>query len=352
MRGLDEIYLEMQEVFTAHAGFVPNGNCDAAARLYALAAEVQALEAQADWVLAQSFPQTAQGEFLDYHAEMRSLTRNAAVCARGTLRFAAQGVSAADRAIAAGTVCMTAAGMRFETTEDAVLREGEAWVDVAAKACEAGAAGNAIAGTVTSGVSLPAGIVNCTNPVAFQDGCDAESDEELRKRILDSYRRLPNGANAAFYEREAMSIAGVTAAKAVGRARGIGTVDLYITTHSGTPSPELINTVSEVLESRREIAVDLSVLAPEVESIEVSMEIEPEAGYSFAQVREKVEQALQNCFDGTLLGEGMPMARLLTVAFAVEGVKNCHLLSPTEDVEADSMRLPVLERCEISCIGA
>lgn len=36
------------------------------------------------------------------------------------------------------------------------------------------------------------------NPRAFTGGSGAESDDDLRARVLDSFIRLPNGANAAF----------------------------------------------------------------------------------------------------------------------------------------------------------
>jgi len=74
MEELNAIYERMRVIFAEEAGFVPNDGCDAMVRLYALASEVQSLLAQADWVLDQSFPQTAVGQYLDYHAETRALT--------------------------------------------------------------------------------------------------------------------------------------------------------------------------------------------------------------------------------------------------------------------------------------
>ena len=41
---------------------------DLAVRLYAAAAQIQTLYAYSDWAVNQSFPQTATGEYLDYHA--------------------------------------------------------------------------------------------------------------------------------------------------------------------------------------------------------------------------------------------------------------------------------------------
>ena len=352
MRELEEIYREMRGVYAERAGFVPNDNCDAAVRLYALAIEIQGLEAQADWVLAQSFPQTAEGEFLDHHAAMRALRRGQPACAEGTLRFAARGSAAADYAIPEGTVCLTAAGVRFETTADAVLAQGENYSDVPAKACEAGTSGNVIAGTVTLCAAFPAGIVSCTNPSAFAGGCDAESDDALRVRILKSYKTLPNGANAAFYEREARNVTGVAAAKAVGRARGIGTVDVYIASQAGLPSVEQLAGVLAALQSKREIAVDLRVLAPETDPIALQVEIETEGEEPFDAVRERVEETLNACFDGRLLGEGMTMARLTAAVFAVKGVRNCHLLAPAEDVPPDATHLPTMASCQITEIPA
>ena len=89
MKEWTEIYEQMRGTFAQRAGFVPSEGCDSAVRLYALAAELQSLLMQADWVLDQSFPQTAQGTYLDYHAETRGITRAAAEKAVGTLRFAA-----------------------------------------------------------------------------------------------------------------------------------------------------------------------------------------------------------------------------------------------------------------------
>ena len=67
MRSIDNIYQTLLESFRERAGFAPDSGCDLAVRLWAAAAEIQALELQAAWVLDQCFPQTAQGLYLDRH---------------------------------------------------------------------------------------------------------------------------------------------------------------------------------------------------------------------------------------------------------------------------------------------
>ena len=327
MKEWTEIYEQMRGTFAQRAGFVPSEGCDSAVRLYALAAELQSLLMQADWVLDQSFPQTAQGMYLDYHAETRGITRAAAEKAVGTLRFAAADKVTAACLIEKGTVCMTAEGVRFETTEDAAIAVGSQWADVPAQAEKAGAGGNVIAGTVTLLSAMPVGVVQCTNPAAFSGGCDAESDEALRGRVLASYQRLPNGANAAYYEQEAMRYPGVAAAKAVGRARGIGTVNVVIATHAGVP--------------------DAALLAA-VETVAVTAALKAAPGYTFAEAKAGAQSALEALFTGELLGKSVTTARLLTLLCGVEGVENVHLTAPAADVAVGSTELPMLGTVTIS----
>ena len=348
MKEWTEIYEQLRGTFAQRAGFVPSEGCDSAVRLYALAAELQSLLMQADWVLDQSFPQTAQGTYLDYHAETRGITRGAAEKAAGVIRFAAADKVTAACPIEKGTVCMTAEGVRFETTEDAAIAVGSQWADVPAQAVEAGAGGNVIAGTVTLLSAMPVGVVQCTNPVAFSGGCDAESDEALRGRVLASYQRLPNGANAAYYEQEAMRYPGVAAAKAVGRARGIGTVNVVIATHAGVPDAALLAAVETDLQKKREIAVDVKVLAPTVETVAVTAALKAAPGYTFAEVKAGAQSALEALFTGELLGKSVTTARLLTLLCGVEGVENVHLTAPAADVAVDATELPMLGTVTIS----
>ena len=342
MRTIEEIYQEMLEVFAQRTGYLPHSACDLAARLYAAAAQLQALEAQADWALDQCFPQTAQGVYLDYHADSRGLSRTAAAAAVGTLRFSVDEAAEAALAIPAGTVCMTAAGVRFQTTEDGAIPAGGTQADVPARAVESGTAGNVGVGTVVLMAAAPAGIQRCTNPAAFTGGMDAEDDASLRQRILDSYRRLPNGANAAYYEQAAMAYPGVAAAQAVGRARGIGTVDVYIASAAGEPEESLRQAVEADLQSRREIAVDLEVLAPVEKEVDIQAVLYPGEGFSFQEAKAAAEAALASYFSGRLLGQPVTLAALGNLLYGLESVANYRFLAPAADVAAAEGQLPVL----------
>lgn len=345
MKTVDEIYQQMLSDFCGRIGRDVSGGCDLAVRLYAVAAQVQALYAQAEWLAQQCFPQTARETYLDYHAQMRGLTRTAATCAVGTIRFSVRTAAEEVLQVPAGTVCMNTLGVRYETLEEGVLEAGNLSVDVPAQAVEAGAAGNCLAGTILSMSVPPAGIVQCTNPVAFTGGEDAESDEALRSRILDSYRRLPNGANTAFYESQAMLHPGVAAAQAVGRARGIGTVDVYVASPAGVPDQNLLEEIAADLQSKREIAVDVAVKAPMTRSVNVTLELNA-ADYEAASAA--AESALRGYFTGERLGRAVLLSELHALLHQVEGLENYHILEPTADVSAMVGALPVLGTLQIN----
>lgn len=348
MRGIEEIYQSMLAAFAERAGFVPEEGCDLAVRLWAAAAEIQSLDIQADWVLDQSFPQTARGIYLDYHGSMRGLKRTPAAKAAGTLRFTVETAPAVDQTIPAGTVCMTAEETRFQTTESVVLEKGTVFAEAPAEALESGSAGNVVPGAVCILTACPVAVTGCTNPKAFSGGRDAEGDESFRARILESYQRLPNGANAAWYEQTAMGYPGVAAAKAVGRARGIGTVDVYAAVEGGLPSAELLAGLQAELQEKREIAVDVEVKAPTVKSVDVTVAVAAGEGADFTALKAAAEQTITNFFTGRLLGRPVRLAELGSRLYALEGLENYRISAPAADLAADDTVLPVLGALQVT----
>ena len=342
MKTIDEIYREMLACFGEETGLEPREGTDLSARMYALAAQVYALYVQADWVTRQAFPQTAEGEYLDYHAQLRSLERKPALPAQGTVRFTAGEAAQSDRAIPEGTVCMTAGLVRFATTQAAVLPAGELTVDVPVQALEPGTAGNVSAQTVVSMAVAPMGIASCTNPQAFAGGADGEGDEELRARILDTFRRLPNGANAAFYEQGALSFDQVAAAVVIPKPRGLGSVDVIVSTLAGTPGEELLEQLQDYFEQRREIAVDVQVKAPTPVTVNVAVQVKAKGGWDKTQVLDQVEETLEGWFDGKLLGQDVLLARLGSLIYGCDGVENYAVSAPAADLAVDAGQLPVL----------
>ena len=332
----------MAAAFVEQTGLEAGAAGDLAVRLYAVAAEVYGLYLQADWTWRQCFPQTAAGEYLDLHAALRGVERKGTCRAEGIIRFSVPRAGETARTIPAGTVCMTAGLVRFETTQEATLPAGELSVDAPARALEPGAAGNAAAGTILTMAVAPAGIAACTNPAGFTGGADREDDESLRKRVLDTYRRLANGANAAYYAQSAMTFGEVAAVSVLPRKRGVGTVDVVISTLSGVPGEALVEQVREKLAKAREIAVDVEVYGPTLQTVDVAVKVQVEGNRDAERVLAEVRNALQGWFSGTRLGQPVLQAELGSLIYAVEGVANYAITAPTADLALSPEILPVL----------
>lgn len=351
MKTTQEIFQEMLNRFAQQTGMELSQGCDLAVRLYAAAEQIYSLYLQSQWVERQCFPQTAQGEYLSLHAQLRGVERKPAVQAQGTLRFYVEQAQDTPRVISAGTVCLTQGLVRFETTQQATLEPDSLYVDVPAQAMEAGSAGNVAAGTICVMSAAPVGISGCTNPQAFSGGTDQEEDEPLRERVLSTYRRLPNGANAAFYEQIALSVEEVAAASVIPRSRGRGTVDVVIATQAGEPGEELLEQVQQLVDERREIAVDAQVRAPETVTVDVAAAIKAAPGYDGVSVRGEVERVLRAAFTGKLLGQGVLRAWLGSLIYGVEGVENYSLTAPEADLTGQADQLPTLGSLQLEAMA-
>lgn len=338
---IEEIYQSMKgDVETASGTYINSGG-DMALRLYAVAAELYSLSAQGQWLWRQGFPQSATGDSLDSHAELRGLSRRAGTKASGNIRFELAQVRENDIQIPVGTVCVNPAGLEFLTLSEAVIAAGDTRCDVSAQARDLGAAGNVPADSIYQMTLAPVGVSRCYNPSAFSGGTDTESDEMLRSRVLDNFARLPNGSNTAYYEAEAMNTDGVAAVKVLPRARGIGTVDVVIASAEGVPEDGLVLALQEKFEKEREICVDVEVLAPEAVTVDISVDIEVEDGFAAEKVKSDVSAALQAMFSGGLLAKNLYLAKIGSVVFSVSGVRNYAINVPGSDVLISSKELPV-----------
>ncbi len=341
MKTAEEIYRSMLAVYEEKTGFAMHDASDLAVRLYAAAAELESLYAYSDWALTQSFPQTASGEYLDYHGTLRGLSRRPGTCAGGVIRFVLDMARQEDIIIEAGTVCTTAGLVRFVTTEPGTIEAGQTQVEVSAEAEQAGTAGNVAAGTVIYLNLAPAGVAGCVNPSAFTGGTEPEDDEAFRARILDSFQRLPNGANAAYYENRVLEHEGVSACTVIPRYAGVGTVGVVVAGPAGPADEELIAAIQADLEAVREIAVEVTVLAPTTVSVPVTAQIWPKTGVTLAAAEAAVKTAIEQFFTGERLSKPVYRAALGNCIYDTGVVENFVLQTPAEDVAITQTQLPV-----------
>jgi len=351
MKTVNEIYQDMKALYLEKTGTTVHDKSDMGVRMYASAVEIGSLYAYNDWVKRQTFPQTAEGEALDNHAELRGIYRDMGAKARGDITFYASNVAATNRTVPAGTVCQTQNGVLFTLLSDAVLLPGNLSVAGECECNETGLIGNALAGTVTYFVTPPVGISRCENLAAFSGGREAENDESLRQRVINSYRLPINGTNDAYYEMIAKAHEGVAAVKVLPKNRGVGTVDLIITAEGGMPSAGLIAAVQADINEKRELCVSSIVSAPTAVTQIIRIGAEPKSGYTMQDITAKITATLTGHFDGYQLGKSILLAEILNLVFNTEGVKNCEISYPLSDVEISASQLPVLQGVIVTEMG-
>ena len=132
------------------------------------------------------------------------------------------------------------------------------------------------------------------------------------------------------------------------RSRGLGTVDIIISSPEGMPTQELIAAVSEKLKQTREICVDIQVKEPEKLIMNISVRVRALAGYDPETVRESVKAAIEDMFGGRMLGRDLLRAALGDAIYHVPGVENFELLSPDYDYTGDPKKLLVPGNITIS----
>ena len=344
---LEEIYQGLAAEFQARTGKTAGSSSELAVRFYAVAAQIYSLYVQGEWTRRQCFPQTATGEDLDKHAQLRGVTRRQAAKATGTVRFYVSEPQEIQTEIPEGTVCMTAAGVRFLTTRTVTVEAEAQYADAPVIADEAGAAGNVGANAIVFMSLPPLRIVACANPEPLTNGLDEEGDEELRARVMATYQRLANGANNAFYRQAAMSFDEVTAVTVLPRYNGVGTVGVVPAAQGGMPSEKLLEEMQAYFDQVREIACKVTVLAPTEETVDLELKLWAKADRDFNTVKEAVEQALTDWFNGERLGQPLLRAQLTSLVFGVDGVANCEFLQPKADLPLNSRTLPVLNSVKL-----
>jgi uncharacterized phage protein gp47/JayE len=119
-------------------------------------------------------------------------------------------------------------------------------------------------------------------------------------------------------------------------------VDVYVATENGLPTAELLTGLQEEFQEKREIAVDVAVKAPAVQTVDVTVEVAAQEGAAFDEVKAAVEQSVTTFFTGHLLGKAVRLAELGSRLYALEGVENYRFSAPAADLAADDAVLPML----------
>lgn len=324
----------MKEKYTEMTGVTPEDSGDTEIKMKLLAGELYSLFCRIKGLESRIFPDTAVGIDLDRHAAQRGIYRKTASTAAGEIEFIIDEAAEFDIVIPQNTVCAVAADdtCQYVTDSEAVLSAGSTSITVPAHATIEGRDGNCAAEKITVMITPPAGISRVINPNPFTGGGNSESDESLRKRVLESWSCIPNGNNAATYTEIALSFEDVLKAKTVPLNRGAGTVDVIVVTKDGKFNFALQYAISEKL--RKYCPSGINLYVREAGVYEVSVSLLVKVGENFAEegVLEACGDRLRDYFADLGIGEEVKLCNLGMVLMGVEGVENYRFLTPEADL--------------------
>lgn len=324
MNSYNEILSRMKNKYKEVSGCEVPELSDIDIRMRVLAGEIYNDEVNIEYVKRQMFPKTASGEYLDYHAQSRGIKRKSDLKAKGTVRFFVDDISPQAVVIPENTIVSSSGEnpVRFSTDSEVILEAGYQFVDAECTAQESGLSGNVRAQTIDTIITNIVGVDGVSNLYAFTGGCDKESDDALRERVIDTYKNVSNGTNIAYYKKLAMSVDGVHSACVQPRARGAGTVDINIACENGEVPVSLANRVGAMIQQKREVNVDVKVFGAQITRVSFGLFVELKSGYSLEEVSENITAEISAYMSTLEVGDGIVEHRLSSAVLNAEGVEN------------------------------
>ena len=357
IKSFSEILDDMMSELVVRTPFT-NLNPSAAIRglLEVIAKVVADLYGLVKTVMQQSFVQTATGSWLDLKVREIGISRKVAIKTKVYLTFSCKSPAAQNIIIPAGTICKSqkdAGGndFRFITIAETVLEEGQTSVQVAAEAELPGKAWNVGQDTITRMVTRVTGIHAVTNGEDYliREGSDPEADEQLRERAITKWETLGLGGTRGAYCNWALSVPGVIAASVLDDFPfGPGTVGVVILGANGVPSAELINEVHQYIKARKPLTADVRILAPDIQSIDLDLEVVRYANSDQEIVETRVREAIDAYSSRLQLGEGLIIARLINEIMDVSGVYNMKVNLPQQDISVSVDQFLVFDQITIT----
>ncbi|EFG7849513.1 baseplate J/gp47 family protein [Shigella sonnei] len=294
------------------------------------------------WIVRQIFPDTADTEYLELHCRTRGITRKPSTKATGPITLTGDVGSYADSGLV-----IKRDDKSYITTEPVTIGSN-GQVVVAGLALADGTAGNTAVAQAGMLTTTPDGFDSAVTIGVMSGGTEKESDTELLTRLLELIRRPPAGGNRHDYKRWALEVPGVSAAYVYPLRRGLGTVDVVITSANNLPSSEIIkNTQAHIDDVRPVTAKNTLVLAPTIKEFELDIKARLE-GISLQDATTQINAALTDYINRLNPGETFIRSQAEMLISIIAGVTDRQIVSPTGNVVpvADDKKVEWL-RCSV-----
>ncbi len=298
-------------------------------RFESVASELFALSCLENKTMKQAFAETASGEYLDFHARLKGITRKPASYARGKLKFYINEPSQENIIIPKSTVCSLEDSpfIQFSTDEQAVIPAGETYVFCDATAMKSGRSHNVKSGTVCVMVNAPVAVSGVTNVDEMSGGKDEESDSRLRQRIMSHYQIQQNGVNASSIENLIMKLDYIRDCTVID-SQVKGVMRVYVATNDDMLDSEQEEEIASCVSINRLFGARVAVILAHPKSFDLSVELHIKSGYEKENIEQKVYDALRDACLGVRIGDEIPFTALASAISDIKGIEKYIFSSP------------------------
>lgn len=229
------------------------------------------------------------GGFIDLAAARYGIMRKAGTKATAAIHMTGR----AGLTVPAGTVFLSESGLEFALEENVTLSDGGAGDGVVTALAE-GDAGNIGAGALTRMVMTMSGLENWSSEAAA-GGTDPETDKALVERLYDHWRKPSTSGNVYDYEKWALEVDGVGAAKVLPIWNGPGTVKVLLVGPERRPVEAAVVTATAAhIEQLRPIGAAVTVESAGGVAINVTAALTLDGSVSAAEVKSRFEAKLDS----------------------------------------------------------
>ena len=280
----------------------------------------------------------ATGEALDRLGELVGVYRLPAQPARTTLRFYTDEPKTFDIVIPANTKATPDQKIFFKTTQEAIIKAGNTFVDVEAECETEGTIGNGFLPSQINMLATPLPYITAVeNITTSMYGTDVESDEHLRERIRLAPEKGANGTAWAYIYHTKSAHQDIEDVSVFSPQEGIVKI-FFILKNGQLPDADMINTVKDYIyhPKRKGLTDYVIVEAPKVVNYDIDFTYYIQKDYEplQAQIQQQVDKAVQEyiLWQKTKIGRDILPEELISRLKAIQGVYRIDINQPVKTV--------------------
>lgn len=318
-------------------------------RLNVMASALEEIYEKIDFYDRQIYPNTAQGDYLIKHGQVKGITKKQSTKAKGYVVFLTKESAENDIFIPKGTLCTSSKSPNalYQTINDAKISKGSKYISVEVESIKSGSDSNIAPEYVDILVSPISGVNSIRNPYKISGGADEEPDELFRQRVIESYSKITNGANLNYYEQLVKSKADVWYAKAIYDLNQSNHVIIYVENATRTISNSTISMLQEEVETKRELGMKVTILKPEKKLIDVGVLIYINNLKNESLYKMKADETIVSYFQSLCVGQRFSTSGLASKVLEIEGINDIIFLNPKNQIEILENQIACLESLNI-----